>query len=352
MSFLELLLSVIFSILYDSLVTLLLVLFFLSLFRIRDSNTRILFFFLPLVKPLFVITEMVNINRAFVDDRFLYLGIRLPDPNNILRISDTFLGDFPIAISDTNLTMLIVVTSMFIAAILIRWIHLGFFYRALSFEERVGKEELPVLYKIMENYSFRIGIEPPSISLTHKRYFSPFLIGIRNKTLVISPNLLDSLTFSEKETLISHELSHVKRRDNLISWAALIFRDLCIFNPFAHIAYYLIRSEQERGADRLMAANSDKDNREIAKNILNSILKYKEVLSGKRVPEESSAFWPFKYIGNKRLYNRINSILEFEQKKLKLKIFPRILTYILFAILFIFQVVLFVRIGDIILFLR
>ena len=42
---------------YDSLITLLLVLFFLFIFRIKDSNIRILFFFLPLIKSFLIILK-------------------------------------------------------------------------------------------------------------------------------------------------------------------------------------------------------------------------------------------------------------------------------------------------------
>lgn len=353
MSFLEVLISCILSIIYDSLIALLLVHFFLSLFRIKDSNIRILFFFIPLVKPLLVITERVDIERSLIEGRTFSAGFRMPNPYNLFRLDDFSTEHSLISFSETSATISVIVFSIISAFVIIRWLHLGLSYRRIAYEERVQKEDMPCLFEIIEGHSKKLGIKPPFVSLTHRHYFSPFLIGVRNKTLVISPILLERLTQSEKETVIRHELSHIKRRDNLIGWFALILRDISFFNPFAHIAYYLIRSEQESGADKLLVMTTKKDRIEIAKNILNSILKYKDIKSSRQAPAIASPFLAFKLIGNKRLQNRINVILNFNPRKFRMRLFPRIMMSLLFVILlFFFQVVLFINIGDFILFIR
>ena len=66
-----------------------------------------------------------------------------------------------------------------------------------------------------------------------------------------------------KEILIRHELSHIRRKDNLIGWVSLIFRDLNFFNPFGYIAYYLIRSEQEKACDGLVAKSDERPSEEM-----------------------------------------------------------------------------------------
>ena len=126
-----------------------------------------------------------------------------------------------------------------------------------------------------------------------------------------------NLISGEKDTLIKHELSHIKRRDGLIGWIALILRDLNFFNPFAYIAYYLIRSEQERACDKLVLKYSDTSPVETAKNILNSIIKLKKMLSspGSHIPIGGSPFSPIGFISYKRLDHRVTAITKTDTLK-------------------------------------
>jgi beta-lactamase regulating signal transducer with metallopeptidase domain len=179
-------------------------------------------------------------------------------------------------------------------------------------------------------------------------------VGVKRFVLVLSPRLLEELDQGERKAIIKHELSHIKRRDGLIGWIALILRDLNFFNPFAYIAYYLIRSEQERACDKLVLRYSDTPPLETAKNILNSILKIRNMLSSPNntLPVAGSPFSPIGFISYKRLDNRINAITRTNISKLNMKIFPRIIMYMLFFILLLTQIVYTVKIGDLIIFLR
>ena len=154
----------------------------------------------------------------------------------------------------------------------------------------MGRKEVPEIYNIIDNFTDKIKLKTPVISLTHRGYFSPFVAGIKNYTIVLSPTLIEKLTWNEKETLIQHELSHIKRKDNLIGWIALILRDFLFFNPFAYIAYNLIRSEQEKDSDKLVVKYSGKPTKEISKNILNIILKMKSLSTVKKDSETSYTF--------------------------------------------------------------
>jgi len=190
--------------------------------------------------------------------------------------------------------------------------------------------------------------------LTHKHYFSPFTIGIKNFALVLSPRLMDMLNTGEKEVLIQHELSHIKRKDNLLNWIALILRDLLFFNPFSYIAYSLIKSEQEKASDKLLVKYTGKPTKKIAKNILNIILKIKSLSNLKPFPKpgQSSQFAPRSLFSQIRLKNRINSILKTNPDKIYSHIFPKILMYILFSIFLIFQLMFVIKINSFHIFLR
>ena len=355
MFFLEILIDYIIPIIYSSFSSLVLVLFVLFIFRIRDSNIRILFFFLPLIKPFVTVSEKIS-NTPFQQDpqKDPISGlIRLPDPHNILKISEG-LEKGPVSFSDINYLILLLIIISILIILIAKWTTLYFFYRSLAREEIVGRKDAPEIYKIIDSYTIKTKIKAPYVSLTHRHYFSPFVIGIRKFALVLSPRLVDMLNKDEKEVLIQHELSHIKRNDNLIGWAALILRDLLFFNPFSYIAYSLIRSEQDKDSDKLVVKYSGKPVKKIAKTILNIILKMKSVPSLKpsRQSAPSLQFIPHSLFSQVRLRNRIKSVLNTDPDKIYSRIFPKILMCILFLVLLIFQLMFVIKINGSYLFLR
>jgi len=355
MFFLEILINYIIPIIYSSFLSLVLILFVLFIFRIKDSNIRILFFFLPLIRPFITISEKISKIHFQQDpqqDPFA-IFIRLPDPNNILKIFEGF-EKGPAASSNINYLVLLSVTISIITILIAKWVILYLFYRSLAHEDIVDRRDVPDIYSIIDSYTKKTKTKAPYVSLTHRHYFSPFVVGIKKFALVLSPRLMDILSKDEKEVLIQHELSHIKRNDNLISWAALILRDLLFFNPFSYIAYSLIKSEQDKDSDKLVVKYTGKPVKEIAKNILNIILKMKSipVLKTSHQSSQGLQFIPHSLFSQVRLKNRINAILNTDPDKIYSRIFPKIMMSVLFTILLIFQLMFVIKINGFYLFLR
>ena len=277
-------------------------------------------------------------------------GIRFPDPLSfrpILELNKYELVNF------SELNNLIMLTALISISVILlsRWINIALFYRSLAYEEKVSRKEVPKLYSIIDNYIKKIKIKAPDISLTHRRYPTPFIVGIRTCTLVLSPTLIEKLNNEETETLLHHELSHIKRKDNLIGWIALILKDLNFFNPFAYLFYYLIKIEQEYASDKLMVKHSERSPKQVAKNILNSILKMNETQNNtankKPVADYGSPFQLIKNINHKRIHNRIRNILNLNPFKIHSRIFPKTLMYILFLFLLFIQIIFVIRFDNI-----
>ena len=350
MFFLSILTNYVLPIIYDSFVILVLVLLFLFIFRIKDSNIRILFFFLPLIKPFIVILERIDVEKVYNMHYLQAFGIRFPDPANIIKIASS-----PSAIvSNPNYRVLTIIVITIFFLLLFRWISIAFLYRRLAYEEKVGRGDVPDIYRIIESFTDKIKARQPDVSLTHSDYSSPFIIGVRRFTLVLSPRLLEDLNANEKDILIRHELSHIKRRDNLLGWIALILRDLNFFNPFGFIAYYLIRSEQEKACDKLVVKYTDMPPVEIAEIILNSLLKLKSLVKSNKylTPLESSAFSPTGIFSHRRLENRVSSIIRTNPEKIAMRVFPKILMYFLFIFILFIQIIITIKWNDLIILLR
>ena len=215
MFFLNIIAHYFLPIIYDSFIALTLVLVFLFIFRIKDPYIRILFFFLPLIKPFIIIIERIDVNSIYFQYFKTTYGLRFPDPLSILKFDKGSKLDMVFA-SNTDYIIGISILAAILTFLIIRWVNLALFYRRLAYEEKVGRKEVPDIYRIIDNFTAKIKTVSPDVSLTHKTYVSPFIVGLRRFTLVLSPKLFDCLNESEKETLIQHEICHIKRKDNLI----------------------------------------------------------------------------------------------------------------------------------------
>ena len=348
MTIIDFLKDFILVIIYDSFMTLLIVLLILAIFRIRDSNIRIMFLFLPLIKPFLIVLEDFKLNENFFSSRSGVLGFRFPSPNTIIQRIDS-VNDSPLFYSNIDTIILIIIFLCILTILLIRWSYLFLFYKRMAYEEKVTEADIPDIYKILRYYADKFNIKPPQINLTYRNYFSPFVIGIKKPIIVVSPILLDILNHEEKKILLNHELAHIKRHDNLISWMSLIFKDLLFFNPFAYLAYYLIKFEQEKGCDNLILKFSEIPPKIIAESVLNIILKIKAInkkSDKKYLFIQTSGFMPFQKINLRMLKLKINNILYSNPNTNFIKKPLKIFCILLFVLLLTIQFVVVVKISD------
>lgn len=83
----------------------------------------------------------------------------------------------------------------------------------------VTREELPRVYRILENLTQRQGLPMPRIYVTPDPSPNAFATGRnpQHAAVAVTMGILDLLDDEELEGVLAHELSHVKNRDILIS---------------------------------------------------------------------------------------------------------------------------------------
>ncbi|MBM3700394.1 MAG: hypothetical protein FJW68_05705 [Actinobacteria bacterium] len=355
MNLFDLLINYILVIIYNSFIGLTLVLLVLYFFKLKESNIRILLLFIPLIKPFLAISESFYLNKELINKNTGVFGLRFLMPNTFLNRFDS-LERSPIDYSNLNTIVILTIIICIVIVLMIRWFCLYIFYKKLSYDDIVTEKEVPNLYIILNKLSIAIKIKNPLICLTHKKILSPFVIGIRNHIIVLSPALLDRLNKYETEILLLHELAHIKRRDNLIGWFALILKDLLFFNPFSYIAYYLIKIEQEKGSDSTVSNLLEYEKSDIAVNTINLIIKINNIgMANKTMLKPlitSSLFTPFKRINFKILKIRIKSIICFDKKNIAMVLPMRILMFFLFFILLCVQIIFIIKTNNAFILLR
>lgn len=93
------------------------------------------------------------------------------------------------------------------------------------------------------------GAEPPPLRFLPSDAPAVFCTGVRRPEVVVSRGALTLLDREERRAALAHELSHLARRDPLVSWLLMGARALLFFNPVAQVLARAMAREAERRAD-------------------------------------------------------------------------------------------------------
>lgn len=83
---------------------------------------------------------------------------------------------------------------------------------------------------------------------------APLVIGYFKPIILVPAGMLTGLTTEQLETIILHELAHIKRHDFLINLIQSVMETVLFFNPFIWSLSNLIRREREYCCDDLVVS--------------------------------------------------------------------------------------------------
>lgn len=78
---------------------------------------------------------------------------------------------------------------------------------------------------------------------------TPLTFGFLKPIILLPIALINNLNVQETETLIVHELTHIKNNDYLLNWLLLVSEAIYFFNPFFKIVAQKINLEREKSCD-------------------------------------------------------------------------------------------------------
>ena len=130
---------------------------------------------------------------------------------------------------------------------------------------------------------------------------SPLVVGILKNTIVIPKN---NYTEKELEWIFKHELTHIKRKDNLLKLLMIFVLAIHWFNPFVYILRKFFHEQCELSCDEQVIKNIQiKEIKEYALLLINSV-KYKNNL---KTSAMSSKLVCKKNITKRRINSMLNS---------------------------------------------
>ncbi len=305
------------------------------IFKIRDSQVRIFVFILVLLKPLFTLVRLIDFSSVNLYSHLSFFFLMNKLFGKIVNIQG-------IRNVDSVLINTLIFGSYVLAFLLITIFR---FYQAYFHFYRFKKTGIIVevqngwIKDMVIHNSNLMDLKPPKIYYNMDLKNGFYTFGFIRKKIILNKLILDFLNEDEKEIILLHELSHIKRNDNILNAIATYLTDIHFYNPFSYIAYLVIKTEQEKDCDKIIMKYTHKTGKEVAVNILSSILKIKKNLSyfpGYICPGFASSFSIGKAMSEASLHKRIKYLVNTDPAKISVNIYTKILIYSFFLIMLFF----------------
>ena len=141
----------------------------------------------------------------------------------------------------------------------------------ISFELRIRKNILKneEIENILNRSKEKLNINRKIKIVKQNIIKMPSIFGVFNVRILISDNILE-LSNTEIEYIFWHELSHYKRKDNILNILITILRCVYIFNPIVWLLLNQVKKDLELATDELAMEN---ENNEIQKEYCKTLVK-------------------------------------------------------------------------------
>lgn len=132
-----------------------------------------------------------------------------------------------------------------------RWFAIFCVHRSLVGSPLLDPDTHGELFGLLAEACYRLEVRMPRVVICQSRMPTPFTLGWRRPTIVVSPELIVSGDRSVLRAALGHEVAHIKRRDYAANWTMLITSDLLFFLPGVGRLRDLISREREMMCDAL-----------------------------------------------------------------------------------------------------
>ena len=184
-------------------------------------------------------------------------------------------------------------------------------YKVLLRKTRVtNAEQEPLLFSILHELTQKAKIPLPRVFLLPVGSVNIFTCGTFRPVLAISPMLLTELPEDELEAVLAHEVAHLVRRDQIVSWIVSLLSTLMFYNPFLYPLLKKIGHEREKAADAFAVAMTHKP-----RVLANGLLRVIKLASESKIEIKLLNAPILKLTSGDALYERVTALLS-EKKQI------------------------------------
>lgn len=112
--------------------------------------------------------------------------------------------------------------------------------------------------QVLRALSAKVGCGRRVLVATCERIASPVVVGILRPVILVPPGVLLGLSPEQLEMVILHELTHVRRWDNLVNLFQRVVESLLFFHPVTWALSRRIRREREHCCDAVVVQRTDR----------------------------------------------------------------------------------------------
>ncbi len=118
----------------------------------------------------------------------------------------------------------------------------------------LSNDDFTEILSMVEQVASRVGISKKIALRISDRVFSPFTRGVIRPLIFLPLSIVTHLNRPELETILAHEIFHIRRNDFLTNTFLIICDAIFFFNPFARVLINVCRKEREHACDDLVLA--------------------------------------------------------------------------------------------------
>jgi len=107
----------------------------------------------------------------------------------------------------------------------------------------------PELRVFVETTSRRMGIRRPVQAWLSTLADVPLTLGFIKPVILLPVAMAANLTLEQAETILLHELAHIRRNDYLLNLGVTVLELLFFFNPFSRLLIRELKRQREHGCD-------------------------------------------------------------------------------------------------------
>ncbi|MBS1688401.1 MAG: M48 family metalloprotease [Bacteroidetes bacterium] len=157
----------------------------------------------------------------------------------------------------------------------------------------------------IEKYRECFNILRPVKVFLSERINVPMVMGTLRPIILLPFTSLSQLSTEQLETILMHELAHIKRHDYLLNILQTVVETILFFNPFMWWISTIVRREREHCCDDMVLANT------------NYPLSYARALATLETSRQQTYTMAVAATGQKnQLFNRIKRIMEMKKNSL------------------------------------
>ncbi|MFQ5614471.1 MAG: M56 family metallopeptidase [Anaerolineae bacterium] len=123
--------------------------------------------------------------------------------------------------------------------------------RLVATYPRFPIDRYPELHQRLLKVAARGGVFLPRIAVSPHSVPLALTFGVSQPIIIVSQGILSQFNQGELETVLTHELAHAVRHDNLWNWLVTLLRDALFFLPTSHLAWRQMVVSQEEACDDL-----------------------------------------------------------------------------------------------------